>query len=71
MSSVNLHAGPMLLDTAWRIGLPVAAMSTLGILADSYFDSKPWLALLGLAVGCAFAGILVKQQAIDAPDDEK
>jgi hypothetical protein len=69
--STALHVRPMIFDTAWRIVLPVAAMAVLGILADAYFDSKPWLALLGVAVGFVFASILVKHQVADEFHDEK
>lgn len=61
---------PVLFATAWRIVLPVAVFSAVGALADSYFGTKPWLALLGLMAGFVVAGVLVKRQASAAPTDE-
>jgi hypothetical protein len=61
---------PQMLDTVVRIVAPVAALTAVGVLADGRFDSKPWLALLGLAAGCVLAGVLVKRQDSDLPDEE-
>lgn len=61
----------MVLDTAWRIVLPVTSMSILGVVADSILDSGPWLGLLGLMIGFVFASVLVKHQAGDDGHAEK
>jgi F0F1-type ATP synthase assembly protein I len=51
-----------LLDTAWRIAVPVLLFAVAGLLCDKHFGTKPWLTLLGMAVGFAGAGLLVKSQ---------
>jgi len=63
--TTKLRISRVLFDTAWRIGVPVVAGSVLGLVADSFFGSKPWLSLLGVTIGLAFAGLLVKQQVIE------
>jgi hypothetical protein len=66
-----VSASPIIFDTAWRIVLPGAGMAGVGILADSYLESGPWLALLGLAVGFVLASVLVKHQTADEFGEEK
>jgi len=51
-----------LLNTAWRIAVPVLIFSIVGIFADKHWDTAPWLTLLGLVVGFVFAGLLIKEQ---------
>jgi len=51
-----------LLNTAWRIAVPVLIFSVAGIFADKHWNTAPWITLLGLIVGFVFAGLLIKQQ---------
>lgn len=51
-----------LLNTAWRIAVPVLIFSVAGIFADKHWHTAPWITLLGLVVGFVFAGLLIKQQ---------
>ncbi len=51
-----------LLDTAWRIAVPVLLFAVAGIFADKHFKTQPWFTLLGCVVGFVFAGLLVRQQ---------
>jgi F0F1-type ATP synthase assembly protein I len=50
------------LDTTWRIATPVILFTVLGIVADRTLGSKPWITLLCVAIGFAFAVLLVKKQ---------
>jgi F0F1-type ATP synthase assembly protein I len=54
--------GTDLLDTAWRIAVPVIAMAVLGILADRKWGTKPWMTLLAVVTGFVISGWLVKRQ---------
>ena len=62
--------GLELLDTTWRIAVPVLLFAAGGIAADLHFGTKPWLTLSMVVVGFVFAGILVKKQ-IDAVNKEE
>ena len=46
-----------LLDTTWRITVPVLICTALGIFADIQLGTKPWLFLLFFVLGFA-AGVL-------------
>jgi hypothetical protein len=50
-----------LLDTTWRIVVPVIAFAALGIFADIQLGSKPWMTLTGVAIGFVIAGLLIKK----------
>jgi F0F1-type ATP synthase assembly protein I len=50
------------LDTTWRITVPVVLFAGIGIFVDIKAHTKPWLTLLGLVIGFAFAGLLLKKQ---------
>jgi F0F1-type ATP synthase assembly protein I len=58
----KLSIGRELLDTTWRMTVPVVLFAGLGIAADRVFDSKPWATLLGTLIGFGFASLLVKRQ---------
>lgn len=49
-------------DTTWRMFVPSIGFTLLGVWADSAFDTKPWLMVVGIAVGVAGAVLLVKKQ---------
>ncbi|HEX3568999.1 MAG TPA: AtpZ/AtpI family protein [Candidatus Saccharimonadales bacterium] len=55
-------AALQLLDTTWRIAVPVIIVAVVGILLDKRLHTAPWLTLAGMAVGFVIAGLLVKQQ---------
>lgn len=50
------------LDTTWRISVPVVIFAGVGIFIDTKLESKPWCTLLGMVVGFAAAGYLLKLQ---------
>jgi len=54
-----------ILDTAWRMTVPVVLLAVGGLLLDKRIDSAPWLTLLGVVIGFGFSALLVKKQ-IDA-----
>lgn len=62
--------GLQLLDTTWRIAIPVLIMAALGIFADIKAGTKPWLTLLGTVIGFVGAGVLLKRQ-LDAVNKEE
>jgi len=51
-----------LLDTTWRIFIPVGGLAGLGIWADLHYHTKPWLTLSGVVIGFAIAILLIRQQ---------
>lgn len=51
-------------DTTWRIFTPVILFAGLGIWLDVNVTTKPWMTFLGVALGFAFAGWLVKNQIV-------
>ncbi|MGD8374395.1 MAG: AtpZ/AtpI family protein [Candidatus Woesebacteria bacterium] len=51
-------------DTTWRIFTPVILFAGLGIWLDVSLSVKPWATLLGVVLGFAFAGWLVKKQIV-------
>lgn len=54
--------GLTLLDTAWRIAIPVILFAGAGIFADRSLGTKPWLTMLATVLGFAIAGVLLKKQ---------
>lgn len=54
--------GAQLLDTTWRIAVPVLAFAVLGILFDRHFGTKPWVTVGASAIGFGIAALLVKRQ---------
>lgn len=59
-----------LLDTAWRIAIPVLLFAGAGIFIDRQIGSKPWCTLLGTVIGFVVAGWLVKKQLDAATEQE-
>lgn len=58
----KLQVGRELLDTTWRMLVPVLFFAGFGILLDVTLHSGPWLTLLGTCIGFFFAVQLVKKQ---------
>jgi F0F1-type ATP synthase assembly protein I len=55
----QLRVGQALLATTWRIVVPVLLGTGLGIFLDLRIGTKPWLTLLGVALGFVLAGKLI------------
>ena len=49
-------------DTTWRIFVPTVGLMLLGVWADRTCGTKPWLMIIGLAIGVACAVALVRRQ---------
>lgn len=61
----KLNIGRELLETTWRIAVPVLLFAGIGIVFDRNLGTKPWMTLLGTAIGFVFAGLLVKKLITD------
>lgn len=48
-------------DTTWRMFVPILSLTFAGVYADKALGTKPWLTGIGILVGSAVAGILVKR----------
>jgi hypothetical protein len=55
----QLRIGQALLATTWRIAVPVVLFTGLGIFLDLHLGTKPWLTLLGVAIGFVLAGVMI------------
>ncbi len=62
--------GKDLLDTAWRIAVPVILAAVIGIILDKNLNTAPWLTLVLTIVGFVFAGLLVKKQLAEVEKRE-
>lgn len=60
-----------LLDTAWRIAIPVVLFAGAGIFLDKKLNIAPWSTLAGALVGFVIAGLLIKQQLQAVQREEK
>jgi F0F1-type ATP synthase assembly protein I len=54
--------GKDLIDTAWRIAVPVVLFAIIGLILDKNIGTAPWLTLAFTAAGFFVAGLLVKKQ---------
>jgi hypothetical protein len=49
-------------DTTWRMFVPTAGFTLLGVWADASWHTKPYLMFAGIALGVICAVVLVKRQ---------
>lgn len=63
----KLHVGRELMDTTWRITVPVLLFAVVGIFIDKAVGSKPWVTLLGAMIGFLVATLLIKRQIMNGP----
>lgn len=63
--------GMDLLDTAWRIAVPVLLFAVSGIFADKSFGTAPWITLAATLVGFVVAGWLVKKQLAAVEQEDR
>lgn len=54
--------GMDLLDTAWRMALPVIALVVPALFVDRALGSAPWVTLGAALAGLILAGLLVRRQ---------
>lgn len=51
-----------LVDTTWRLFVPTIGLTLIGVAADNYWDTKPWITVIGIIVGTVLAFGLILQQ---------
>ena len=51
-----------MMDTTWRMFVPTIGLLLVGGALDEQYHTKPWLMLVGVALGGAIATYLVKKQ---------
>ncbi|MET0979801.1 MAG: AtpZ/AtpI family protein [Candidatus Saccharimonadales bacterium] len=49
-------------DTTWRMFVPTIGLTVLGLLADKWLQTTPWVMILGIVAGAYLAYVLVKRQ---------
>ena len=49
-------------DTTWRMFVPTIGLTILGLLADKWLHTTPWIMIFGIVAGSYLAYILVKKQ---------
>jgi hypothetical protein len=49
-------------DTTWRMFVPTIGLTILGLLADKWLHTTPWIMISGIIAGAYLAYILVKKQ---------
>ena len=49
-------------DTTWRMFVPTIGLTVLGLLADKWLQTTPWIMILGIIAGAYLAYVLVKRQ---------
>lgn len=54
-----------LASTTWRMVIPSVLAVGLGLYLDLHWGTKPWLTLLGVALGLVASAFLIKQQLRD------
>lgn len=51
-----------LLDTTWRMFVPIVTLSVLGIVIDTAFALRPWCMLGGMAIAVVITAYLIARQ---------
>ena len=51
-------------DTTWRMFVPTIGLLLVGRHYDLRFGTKPWLMLVGVAVGALLAALLIRRQMV-------
>lgn len=49
-------------DTTWRMFVPAVGLTLVGVWADAQLETKPWLMIAGIVLGCFGSFLLVKKQ---------
>jgi len=60
-TTVILLLGTMV-DTTWRMFVPIIGLLLLGLWADRSWGTAPWLTVTGMILGIALAALLVQRQ---------
>jgi Flp pilus assembly protein TadB len=49
-------------DTTWRMFVPTIGLTILGLLADKWLHTTPWIMVVGIVAGALLAALLVLRQ---------
>lgn len=49
-------------DTTWRMFVPTIGLTILGLLADKWLHTTPWIMIAGIVLGALGAFVLVRRQ---------
>jgi hypothetical protein len=58
-------------DTTWRMFVPTVGLTVLGLLADKWLHTTPWLMSAGIVIGAGIAYLLVRRQIKKVKQDDK
>ncbi len=64
LRSGGLYLITSMADTTWRMFVPTVGLLLVGNALDERFSTKPWLLLVGVAVGGCISALLIKRQLI-------
>ena len=57
-----------MLDTTWRMFVPVLGLAALGLWADTKWQTGPLWSLIGVTIGIAIAALLIRKQFKNVKD---
>ncbi|HEX7483604.1 MAG TPA: AtpZ/AtpI family protein [Candidatus Saccharimonadales bacterium] len=49
-------------DTTWRMFIPTIGLTILGLMADKWLQTTPWIMVVGIILGAYLAYVLVRNQ---------
>ncbi len=49
-------------DTTWRMFVPAVGVTVIGVMSDRFFDTTPWLTIVGIVTGSSLSALLVTRQ---------
>lgn len=58
-------------DTSWRMFVPTVGLTVLGLLADRWLHTTPWIMSAGIVLGALIAYLLVRRQIKKVKKDDK
>ncbi|HSW77561.1 MAG TPA: AtpZ/AtpI family protein [Candidatus Chromulinivoraceae bacterium] len=58
-------------DTTWRMFVPTIGLTILGLLADKFFHTTPWIMVTGIVLGAYLAYALVRRQIKKVKQDDQ
>jgi len=62
LRSGGLYLITSMADTTWRMFVPTVGLLLVGNAFDEQLHTRPWLLLVGVAVGGCISAILIKKQ---------
>jgi hypothetical protein len=58
-------------DTTWRMFVPTIGFTVLGLVADKWLHTTPWIMIAGIILGTYGAYVLVRRQIKEVKKDDK